>query len=272
MLMQELQLNTLSRMDQMIATDIQLRRGVFSLGKLRLPPANSPLLKLFVKILESTWFSRLWIVQECTLATNPLFLFGNLIIEWHHLDQACRRLTLPRHLTDEVGHRIGHELTNRIFTPVFVCRDQYWNQQGDGFKNIAIMLPLTTRQGSKPPEAKVNVLLGFLDEDTLSEFTFDGNTSVRDLYTEFFNVLICQSTHRRVLLYTLWFAIESIGKSGKRLPSWCPDFDALHRYQMDEQSLIPNITAYVPSQKRICIRRGDTMSQMIVKGHLFDKV
>ena len=266
----------ISRMDQTIATDIQFGKSTFSLGTLKMPPANSPLLKLIIQILESPWFTRLWIVQECTLATNPIFLFGNLIIEWHHLNQANRRLTLPRHLTDEAGHRIGYELTSKLFTPVFVCRDQYWNHSGsnpgNGFKNIAIMLPFTTRQGSKHPEAKVNALLGFLDEDTRSQFTFGGRTSVRDLYTEFFNVLLCQSTVQRVLFYTLWFAIESKGKSNKGLPSWCPDFDALYRYQIDEQVWTPALTAYTPSRKHMCVRKGDTLSQLIVKGLLFDKV
>jgi hypothetical protein len=61
--------------------------------------------------MESLWFSRMWIVQECTLATNPLFLFGNFIIEWNHLRKAYMRLDLPRHLTDEYSHRVGRDIS-----------------------------------------------------------------------------------------------------------------------------------------------------------------
>ncbi|KAF4635694.1 hypothetical protein G7Y89_g2387 [Cudoniella acicularis] len=92
----------------------QLEGATFTTNQLSLPP-SSPAWNIIIGILEAPWFTRLWIIQEFTLAKSAAFLFGDHVISSDNLQATSHVLHKPRCLLDDEGRNLNDLQLYNIF-------------------------------------------------------------------------------------------------------------------------------------------------------------
>jgi len=172
-------------------------------------------------MMQSPWWSRIWVIQELVLAPQASIFYGHLTAPWsmvanaaenyeRHRSTCCRNILafLPRPEVDTIAH----------FSRTVLDFDQvrhHWNQ--DSQSNLLQLLWQFRSRKSTHPIDKVYALLGLANSwgrrrPIVPDYTLTLHQVYRQVVRELIGVTNCLS----ILNGTL-------EKSG-HLPSWVPDW------------------------------------------------
>ncbi|KAH6681451.1 hypothetical protein B0J14DRAFT_694986, partial [Halenospora varia] len=162
----------ISRISEASFNSKQLERATFTTSQLRLPPASSAAWNIIIDILKAPWFTRLWIIQEFTLANSAAFLFGDHVISSDNLQATNNVLHKPRHLLDDEGHNLAPKLYNSGFSSA----------------HFHFLFQYTGKDGSKPIKLDEFLHLKALLDEAVSivqqfGLVFGGTRKYQSVYT-----------------------------------------------------------------------------------------
>jgi hypothetical protein len=239
-----------------------------------LPGVESPSWFAFNQVTNSPSFSRLWVVQEATLAKTLVFLFGPHAIQYAHLKDAMDSMAVLVHLRDEYGRILDIAPTLVQNQVIFTCRTMYhrWvnaglESRGFAVQMVGLTMLLIMEQQCHKPEDRILGILGLIGGDHGKNLQFDKSTSIVELYAEFFYDFFRGAT----VSWFLWkrmfdWAIDK--HKSTDFPSWCPDF---HRISPEPHTFKGQFK-FTASIKTRTSRRGDNLNEMIIRGTIFDSV
>ncbi|KAE8450788.1 hypothetical protein EG329_005701 [Mollisiaceae sp. DMI_Dod_QoI] len=183
-----------------------------------LDPDSNVVGHAFGHLLDSPWFTRLWVVQEVGLARSVVAMFGDTTIDFVDLIRFILRLECRTLLIDQLG--LVTAAKANIFT-TFPARSLELAGEVDEDWDFLELMEVTRGQKASDPRDYVYALLGhpsaLIDDATIVEP--DYNIKVNDLL---FNVAVklMRSTNTLRVLS----AVQHIGDSQieERITSWIP--------------------------------------------------
>ena len=180
------------------------------------------------ELLQSSWFNRVWVLQEAVLAPQDLtVLCGENSIGWEDFWSALLSIwKLKREPVVQESH-----LLHGLGSVTFIAQLRYDWQRGEGsiFDLLSLVARSRVRQTTDPRD-KVYGLLGLLNpelllqnnfgsiSDSVFAFTVDYSKSVEQIYEEFAVWCMTAGKSLDILNYSYNAA------SSLRLPSWVPDW------------------------------------------------
>jgi hypothetical protein len=193
-----------------------------------IPPRSSPFWKNLGKIFDRPWLSRLWIVQEASLAKfeSTIVLCGTITLAWRDV------------IFFEAGRNI-HRLSSFLGTSdwkseesVAVKGDEMTGLLGlfymqsalsgtiDGGLDISRLIRLVRVKRTSSPVDRVYGVLGLLPPEIRRAITVNTTFSATEVYLDFAKAIV-QAGHGIALLNN-----TSSTKLLEGLVSWCPNFDS----------------------------------------------
>jgi hypothetical protein len=163
------------------------------------------------------WFSRIWIVQEATVASNAILIVGGLEISWETVNGAG---AFVRHIQSLFKH------PHRVFKGLdashlmYILRDEIKHQR----LSLVDLLRHTRHFGATDPRDKVFALLGLSVEGAhLAEGGLGPNykSAVLDVYCNATVYMIQKTGSLEILSH----AVCSEGDDVDGFPSWVPRWD-----------------------------------------------
>ena len=166
-------------------------------------------------ILKRPWFSRMWILQEVSIARAALVLCGRKTIPWSIFDRACSYLGVAPRQDLELDTTFV-ETMNIVYgdgTKGLVSRDR------SKYLPLLDLLFLTSQHGDATDSRdKVYSLLGIAAEGLYNELSPDYALSVEDVYTKTARTIIRSSGSLQILSF------PEDNPLTVQLPSWVPDW------------------------------------------------
>lgn len=175
-------------------------------------------------ILQRPWFSRMWVLQESSLARAAMVLCGHHVITWETLFNACFYLNIAPRTEKFID-------TSIVDTMNFVWAQQskfgehdsfrYHLLDRSGYAGLLHLLSLTNQSAeSTDARDKVYALLGLSREGLNGELAPDYSLSFREAYIK---------TAKTLIRLTGSIKILSLAEHKKSLddvvlPSWVPDW------------------------------------------------
>jgi hypothetical protein len=163
-------------------------------------------LRAIQKLVARSWFKRLWVRQEATLAKSSIVVAGDHEVSWTHLVSAAAFLDGFIRLRGHTDVRFGRDLFN-IFE--FGCLGSY--------KDIMDILHACRACECTEDHDRVYALLGLLSSYQALTIQPDYSKGAKHVYEDL--VMQCYHQHRRLNILTLCEAAET--------PSWVPDLHKL---------------------------------------------
>jgi hypothetical protein len=247
-----------------------------------LPSLSSPGWHVFSKIVHNAWFSRLWVVQEITLAHSLSFLYGDRAISLEALQTAIERKSKLIWLCDEYGKRLDNhsQLDIHATDKTLLCRQVYldWQQYGGSSRDtlvnmIGVVCTYTTSHQCRDPRDRVLALLGLVGPEYSAAILFDETTSAADLYVQFVQFLF---SGKHELRQSIWQKLLSnavhLRLKGQTLPSWCPDLDRCEDLPTQHMLYTKRVRPFCASSKARHLRVGQSPRELIISGTKFDQI
>ncbi|KIW83147.1 hypothetical protein Z517_02391 [Fonsecaea pedrosoi CBS 271.37] len=177
-----------------------------------LPDASDPVWRGLDQLLWSSWFSRVWIIQEITLAREALVFSGSASCGWHQLELAARFVE-------------DHSLTMLVdVDPSQVIRLARLKALASRAEtSILEILQQSRSSKSTDPRDKIFGLLGLTPSFTL--IIPDYNMATHDLHTAFALKMMEAHQSLDILNYTeIWADYTLPAESLDKTPSWAPNW------------------------------------------------
>ena len=189
--------------------------------------ACSNLLKDFLQVIESPWWTRAWTVQECLLPRDNLIVFGTWTVTW---DYICRAEYMKnRHL--DGPEQCCKEAVD-VFNPhqLFSINEWMWHP-GRGQRYRAVLrgdssppwfyqaiLAFSSRQCSNPLD-KIYSMLSLATHPSYQGFGPDYKKDVSTVYTDIFTRMVRETNGNFSC-----FMGGGFGSPMHGIPSWVRDF------------------------------------------------
>lgn len=248
-----------------------------SLRILGLPLWESTAWDAFHSMLDSTWFSRLWIVQELVLARKVRFQFGTHEIKQSDFSFMIRAIPWLDEIRDDEGKSWRFEaVSNYAAIKLFDCKNKYLEQtkyrQVQRDSQVGAMgfaFTGTVAQRCRDPKDRVLALLGLSAPEPI--VTVDESTSVEDLYLQFVHFLLLPSSDKGETWQKIFRFATCQKRDDLRLPSWCPDLARCGSIAgADITSEARQL--FKTSKLQPSIRPGEHMWELVVAGKIFDEI
>ncbi|EOD44849.1 putative six-bladed beta-propeller -like protein [Neofusicoccum parvum UCRNP2] len=187
----------------------------------------------FVDVMQSPWWTRFWVVQECLLPPKATVVFGHWRIPWDTLKVA------------EQNHR-QHILTccsaawkafpkRYAFYPDRLISDtRTAADRGKGaFYDLDRALRAYRHRDCQNPRDKVFGILGLVDRSKYPQLRPDYSLSVRDVYVQAMEAILGEGEGSLRCLTGSGFNSQQQQQQQRMLPSWvrdlaaCPDHEIL---------------------------------------------
>ena len=195
-----------------------------------LPEFTSPIWSSIYEIVDNSWFTRLWTIQEAALAKEIVCLCGDIEIDW----------SLVEEVVSEVGLYINKLHSNSAVKQVtdlprhdtmFLIRDSLQEQILPSSKPVASKayhLMRTAFFSGKSHHCsfardRVLGILGLVEDDRIDALNlYDHDLPLAELYSKFCGFLLYNV---RLATTLFWDFIGNATRPNKMagLPSWCPD-------------------------------------------------
>jgi hypothetical protein len=169
--------------------------------------------KALLQLISRPWFTRVWVIQEVTMASHAIVMCGPDQMPWHALQQAVDFMRIMGGWDDHV-HEFGHSFS----TIARSISEKKMNQQ----LSLVDCLFRYRRWASTDPRDKIYAFFGVAAEDVkrLSGFTTDYNLSTRQVYKQ----LVADVINKTQSLALLAVPSAASGLNPLNLPSWVPDW------------------------------------------------
>ena len=157
-------------------------------------------------VLKLSWFSRLWVIQEVSLASPQSYLqCGQDQISYHDLRRALAALVERAGVPNEIS---------------YVLNDKNDTLYGPGCRTVCNVLSTSRQHACSDPRDKIYGMLGFLGPKLRDAIGPSYSRDFKEVYQNFFRTY-CRSTKRLDLLSQCWFVEET-----NVMPTWVPDWRA----------------------------------------------
>lgn len=184
-------------------------------------------LKAVAALFVRPYWLRIWIVQEITLAQNPIVYCGNDTISAAALNEVQQELFNQNSTTMKViasvcaqnaleRHAISHQGPRSIYS----SRHAFLSKKLSVFGGLQYHSP----KSSTDPRDKVYGLLGLTDIQATKAIKVDYSKTVVQVYTDFASYEITTSRRLELLTY-----VENKPAKLNGLPSWVPDWSMRDR-------------------------------------------
>jgi len=172
-------------------------------------PYSQQELQAIQKLVAHSWFKRLGVRQEVTLAKSSIVIAGDHQIPWIHLISAAAFLDSFIRLRGNTGTDFRRNLFNAL---EFGCLESY--------KGIMDILHACRACECTEDHDRVYALLGLLSSHQTLTIQPDYSKAAKNFYQDL--IMQCYHQHQRLNILTLCEAAET--------PSWVPD---LHKLILD---------------------------------------
>ncbi|KAN0099136.1 HET domain containing protein [Hyaloscypha variabilis] len=231
--------------------------------------------KALIQFFSSSWFGRIWVVQEVAVARRVGVIYGSLYIPWNMLVVVSDTFFLSENL--EV-----------------ICLLQHTGQPGvsrappSGGAHLGLMeslrcgildnSPLTLARlleacqdfGATDPKDKVFAIQGISDSASDISLLIDYNKEIYDVYLDTANYLLNRGDLLKVLqLAGIGWPRSRIrcSRNGKDLPSWVPDWGVSHiAAMMAERYVEPEDNYCASGRSKPQIYSGNTSDTIKLGG------
>ncbi|KAL9566274.1 hypothetical protein ACKAV7_009633 [Fusarium commune] len=225
------------------------------------------------QFLSSTYFQRLWIVQEASLASSITLWYSNVSIELEMVGQCLQYFleystnsTLYSVSKDDYRSSISTSPAIWAVMGLIEQRRQMHGENGRLIKQVPLihMLDLARRTKATDLRDKIFGLLGMAADgsDFLHLVTY--SQSVEEVYQDFAKMFIERGQGIPML-----YQVDSRVSKTLDIPSWVPDWSR----DRDESSLydaIPALSSALDEQKALEIRLSG--SKLSITGHTVDTI
>ncbi|CAI6017311.1 unnamed protein product [Clonostachys chloroleuca] len=186
-----------------------------------------------VRLMENTWWTRIWTVQEIVLAESATLRCGAKSASWDNLSKlAAFALEVAHHNTLDLGRpmdeAIFDEVTARV-SKLYISVGSLNSLSHRIAQSLDIPLEqmigpqLLTRRATNPLDV-IYALLGMVTEKSVIEI--DYGMTKKQVYTSTMKAMLERGTR----LLPLHLLQDCYMKRDASLPSWVPDFEILHSY------------------------------------------
>ncbi|KAH7082449.1 heterokaryon incompatibility protein-domain-containing protein [Paraphoma chrysanthemicola] len=233
------------------------------------PRLNKAQVDALGKLVELSWWHRVWTVQEVILPSKVTVVVGWLQFSWTMLAAATR--SYIKHQTLCCCTVYDSTATLNVFyvrvSDIDYCRARY---HGHERLNLVLLLHDFRSRSSTDPRDKIFGLLGLVNRDPhyhgiQADYSLSPETAYEQVFLHLFresgslNALVRPSETKRTL----------------DLPTWMPDWTArVSESTKDiEVRIISDLRLYNAClSTRMDVRWPGTTKRLVVKGLLFDKV
>ncbi|OJJ46186.1 hypothetical protein ASPZODRAFT_2071477 [Penicilliopsis zonata CBS 506.65] len=185
---------------------------------MKIPPVEDPIWDAIIKILERTWFRRVWIIQELVLAREVTLVCGDRKIPWEtfyaaielcfeHAKMPGFEYLLSMKSTASVALELGKFRSLSRKNGEFVAQDTLLN-----------LLEVFNLAKSTKYRDKLFALLSLANDADEEELNPDYKVSLREVVERYARVFVKRG-QAMDLLYR-----ARVSTSGERFPSWIPDW------------------------------------------------
>jgi len=183
-----------------------------------LPAVSSPVWSTIATIFRSTWFERLWTVQEVVLGRNLKFQMGVYLLDWDLLSSLASCLSkanLSFHMRGEVA--IPKDRVDGFIAIQQINRLRQTKTQFGSISRISLLNVARTRECTQAVD-RIYALAGLLTKDFQEHcLPVDYESSIQAVFVNYFKLLTQSDT-------THWLLNSSCSRNDKLgLPSWCPN-------------------------------------------------
>ena len=197
-------------------------------------PTRRVTIEVFSEIMNRTWWSRLWVLQEMTIASDLVVRYGRFVIPWDLLSRASKNLLHHMHSTccSEEFQKLGRSdlETLRTFAHEIAVLDRWrarWNRDAESSAPRISLLRLMRKfgdRGTSNPRDKVYALLPLVNywgrPKVNGQMAANYDLSVSDVYKKVTKSLLSMEESLDPLI-----GIRRTGHaSSSMLPSWVPDW------------------------------------------------
>lgn len=214
------------------------------------------------KLMQRSWWSRAWIIQEYAVAPRVIFVCGLATLDGEDFGQAMEYLmdyrysaNIPHHW-QEIVRKVALTAINHLLS----IRKQYQSSSPQAKPSPLEILYRSRGSQASDPKDKVYSLFRLIAEDP--RLQPDYSRSVKDLYKDVVRALIDSTGTLDVLSH------HNSGntQTPSTMPTWCPDWTVLrgshYLMQRNQYFAAGNTTAHAVIQ-------GDTLT---VKGRALDRI
>ncbi|KAH8683228.1 heterokaryon incompatibility protein-domain-containing protein [Tricladium varicosporioides] len=177
-------------------------------------------------LMRSTWWNRIWVVQEVVVSNNITLLYGSIIVHWNVVVSAARSYSLNQ-LSDTISS-FSHEYSNvlalfsRIVLGIHQMRGRW--QAGERTTLLSLLRQFSHRKATDDRD-KVYALLGLVQDPQMLDHLMVVPDYSHDTATVFRNTVlkIIETTRSLDIL------AGDIGRKNRQdLPSWLLDWSATY--------------------------------------------
>lgn len=189
------------------------------MADLGLPPRDSPEWDAFAQLIQQSYFTRVWVIQESRVAKSAKLLWGNCDVDWRVFWRMVTLLIrigcLQSYQADRPRSRLDLE-NILILVPKGLL-------ESEGPESLLDLLWNTQHRKATDPRDRVFALLGLHTDLSNHELSFEANyrKSTIEVYQDLARFSISHLPRLDVLSYV--FHVDSLLTSGS--PSWCPRWD-----------------------------------------------
>ncbi|OQV02589.1 hypothetical protein CLAIMM_07756 [Cladophialophora immunda] len=184
------------------------------------------------RLLDSSWFSRLWIVQEIMLARRATIQCGPYTMDWEKfrllMNSVIDRLAAGKLLTGQRCHSWDPK-ENRT-TPAL------WFGHPLDDRNLLALVRLCQESQSTEPNDKIYGLLGLADDVDITQFPKVYGLHFRQAYASITRWFIQRYGDLQVLGMKAFIRRENFSGCTE-LPSWVPDYRSSHLEFFDQHDI-----------------------------------
>ncbi|KAF2118129.1 heterokaryon incompatibility protein-domain-containing protein [Lophiotrema nucula] len=165
------------------------------------------------QILTCSWWPRLWVLQEATLAREAIFVCGPQTISWETLSALAKEISRLNLISTFRGHD-----RRQVFCDGF---NELMNIESVRHTHSIALFPNLLRINRQricwDARDRVYAIMGLMPSYVRETFTWEPGESVEELYPPF-AALMLQSDAFGIVI-----SLNETSQRNSRLPSWCPD-------------------------------------------------
>ncbi|KAJ8106890.1 hypothetical protein OPT61_g9243 [Boeremia exigua] len=187
----------------------------------------------------STWFTRLWVLQEIALAEDAIFVWGDCSISWTYVGSAIKSIRKNESMSSLLHTRNLHNafLMWHLST---ICRNAGRDEPKNGDNNLLKprsglisflhLLDIIRSFEATDPRDKIYGLLGFptmLDDRNADSIVPDYSFSTGRIYTDVTCSYLVREKNLDILAWVLYDSSLPRAKEHiDDLPTWVPNFNS----------------------------------------------
>jgi hypothetical protein len=217
------------------------------------------------RLLERSWFTRLWTYQEKSLARSTTLFVGGKSMSWNHANTVMGLITNHDNIMGRT--KVLPKGEARKFFESAMPSEAKVVAYGGSHQNLFDVVRTASSRGCSDPRDKIYGVLGTMNKDDagfehISAMMDNGDPSVQNLYTDFARFYLEDRRDLRVLQSCSCYPERMQG-----LPSWAPDWS-----KPQFGNMLPKHAYRAAAEWEPMIGYQSNTHEMLVSGIVIDRV